>query len=167
MPRDAHCSLWPQQEGPFFASRDLQPIRQSGPHCVSTVLAMLTGEKPEAYQRGEINTQDPASWSAVLHPHGMKLAYCPTDARKLKFYLPELLAHGDLFTLSYYTESSKILRDPDASGWVCSSHIVLLHRGHILDPSGGTRTPAQEHHAMECHTKRIFRVVPAAHGRGL
>ncbi|CAF5168391.1 unnamed protein product, partial [Rotaria magnacalcarata] len=36
--------------------------------------------QPEDFQ-GNLNTQDPVSWSAALKPYGMKLAYCPHDAR--------------------------------------------------------------------------------------
>ncbi len=71
----------------------------------------------------------------------MKLAYCPTDVRKIRFYVPELLALDDLFTLSYYTppDSRSILADPGEDGWVCGSHIVVLHRDEVLDPASGRR----------------------------
>ncbi len=116
-----------------------------------------------------MNTQDPASWSEALKPYGMKLAYCPMDARRLKFYLPELLALDDLFTLSYYSpaDGSEILKDPNGNGWVCGSHIVLLHRSLIYDPARGDCLEAERHPCGEKFTKRIFRVVPAGHPRGL
>ena len=53
--------------------------------------------------RKTINTQDPNSWSRVLHHHGMKLQYLPTDARPLEFYIKELIAYDDLFMLAFYT----------------------------------------------------------------
>ncbi|CAF3984020.1 unnamed protein product [Rotaria sp. Silwood2] len=165
---DRNTTLWSNMDECFFRNCEIQPILQTGPHCVSTVLAMLTGKKPIDFQ-GKMNTQDPWSWSQVLHPYGMKLAYCPVDVRKLKFYMNELIAINDLFTLSYYTtlDSNEILGDPDSGGWVTGSHIVILHRNMILDPIFGTTTPALEHHCNEYHTKRIFRVVPSDHVRGL
>ncbi len=51
--------------------------------------------------------------------------------------------------------------------WVCGSHIVILQGGDIIDPARGDRMPALEHRGMEKFTKRIFRVVPANHPRGL
>jgi len=135
---------------------------------VSTTLAMLTGKTPEDFQ-GKMNTQDPYSWSQVLQPYGIKLAYCPSDIRKLKFYMNELVAMDDLFTLSYYTstDGEDILGDPDSKGWITGSHIVILHRDQIFDPATGTMTPAFEHYCNDYHTKRIFRTVPSDHPRGL
>jgi len=99
----------------------------------------------------------------------MKLAYCPTDVRRVAFYLPELVKLDDLFTISYYLtrDSGNILADPNEQGWVCSSHVVVLHRSHIFDPASGTITDAFAHHLNSCHTKRIFRVVPVNYPRGL
>ena len=164
---DHHSQLWSGPSEPFFRERSFTPRRQSGPHCVSTVLAMLTCQEPEVI-RPEINTQDPVSWSDYLRRHGMKLAFCPTDCRRLRYYLEDLLALDDLFTLSYYspTEPEAICADPNASGWVCGSHIVLLHRDQILDPASGSSCAAKEHHGMEHFTKRIFRVVTSNHPRG-
>jgi hypothetical protein len=132
------------------------------------VLAILTGEAPEKFQ-GNVNTQDPVSWSEALHPWGMKLAYCPTDARKLKHYIEELVRLDDLFTLSFYTtlDHDKILGEPDSRGWVAGSHIVVLHRGSILDSRSGTVHNALGDPCIEYHTKRVFRVVPDDHPRGL
>jgi len=161
---DASTHLWSGPAEVHFRSRDLAPLRQAPGRCVVTALAILTGQPPGAF---DVNTQDPVSWSAALRPHRMKLAYCPTDARKLNHYLPELLAHDDLFTLSYYTSATQILGEPDAHGWVTGSHVVVLHRDRILDPATGASTPAVEHPGMGKHTKRIFRVVPAGHARGL
>jgi hypothetical protein len=168
MPYDLHCNLWPNRDEAFFRDRSIRARKQSGPHCVSTVLAMLSGSEPGAFQ-GRVNTQDPVSWSFALRESGLKLAYCPTDARKLRFYLPELLAIDDLFTLSFYCprQPSDVLRDPDERGWVCGSHIVILHRRSILDPASGAGSDANSHPCLDMQTKRIFRVVPAGHERGL
>lgn len=165
---DSHSKLWSGDRGPFFRTQSFTPRRQEGPHCVSTVLSMLTGEEPGVI-RPEINTQDPVSWSDYLRGHGMKLVFCPTDCRRLEHYLDDLLALDDLFTLSYYspTDPEAICADPDDRGWVCGSHIVLLHRDQILDPASGSSCPVGEHHGMKHFTKRIFRVVPADHPRGL
>jgi len=168
MPYNKSCSLWPNHDEHFFRERDIQPQRQAPKNCVSTVLAMLTGQPPEMFQ-DHVNTQDPVSWSSALRPYGLRLAYCPTDVRRLCFYLPELVALDDLFTLSYYspTDGATILQDPDTNDWVCSSHIVVLHRSEILDPAKGEGLDARSHPCGDHHTKRIFRLVPAEHERGL
>lgn len=165
---DFTATLWENNDENFFRDRIFHPIQQYGPRCVATTLAMLTGKKPEDFQ-GKINTQNPCSWSQALNSDGMKFAYCPTDVRKLKFYMNELVALDDLFTISYYTStcSEAILADPDRNGWITGSHIVILHRDQIFDPATGTKTPASEHHCNEYHTKRIFRIVPVNHLRGL
>ena len=168
MPYDMVSCLWPRGDEAFFRDRSFSVVRQRGPHCVSTVLAILTGEAPEKFQ-GNVNTQDPAAWSEALCPWGMKLAYCPTDARKLKHYMAELVRLDDLFTLSYYTtlDRDKILGEPDDRGWVTGSHAVILHRGAILDSRSGTMCDALGHPCVEYHTKRVFRVVPTDHLWGL
>ncbi len=165
---DSHSKLWSGDTGPFFRDRSFVPRQQEGPHCVSTVLSMLTGREPEVIRPG-INTQDPVSWSDHLRGHGMKLAFCPTDCRPMRHYMDDLLAIDDLFTLSYHspTDPEAICADPNERGWVCGSHIVLLHRDQILDPASGTSTVAREHQGMNRFTKRIFRVVPSNHPRGL
>jgi len=167
MPHDLTCKLWPDDHEHYFAERVLVPRWQTGPHCVSTALAVMTGAPPESFQ-GIINTQDPVSWSAALCPFGMKLAYCPHDVRRLRFYLPELIALDDLFLLSYYSPpGTELLRDPDERGWVCQSHIVILHRDRIIDTMFGEELAALEHGCADPHAKRIFRVVPVDHPRGL
>ncbi len=169
MPYNKACKLWSHNDANFFREKEITPLWQSGPHCVSTCLAMLTGETPETFQ-GIINTQDPISWSDAVKKYGMKLAYCPTDTRRLKFYIPELLELDDLFVLSYYKPGDNpttILNDPDDKGWICGSHIVIMHRNFILDPASGLRTEAHEDKCNEYYTKRIFRVVPLNHVRGL
>jgi hypothetical protein len=101
---------------------------------------MLTGTGPESFE-GEINTQNPVTWSDALMPFGMKLAYCPSDIRKLKFYLNELVELDDLFLLCYYTdhESLDFLDDPDQNGWIGHSHVVILYQNLILDPQTGKK----------------------------
>jgi len=168
MPYDMSCQLWPNRDESFFQELKLQPVKQTGPHCVSTSLAILTRSTPEQFQ-GIVNTQDPVSWSNSLKEWGMKLAYCPTDVRKLQYYIPELIELDDLFTLSYYTtlDENTILGDPYHNGWICGSHIVVMHRDKILDPLRGTVTSASVHSCNEHHTKRVFRVVPVDYYRGL
>ena len=167
MPSDLNCKLWPNDQEHYFVDRVFQPRRQTGPHCVSTALAVLTGATPESFQ-GVINTQDPVSWSDALRPVGVKLAYCPHDVRKLGFYLAELIALDDLFLLSYYSPSgTEMLQEPDGQGWVCQSHVVLLHRDWIIDTMLGVALPVCEHPCEDHHTKRIFRVLPVGHPRGL
>jgi len=163
-------NLWPNTEERFFDKITIKHIRQSGPTCVATVLAMLTNKKPEDFI-DKINTQNPVSWSLALSEYGMKLAYCPTDVRKLKFYMDELISLNDLFLLCYYTpnDGSDILKDPDEKGWICGSHVVILHKDKIFDPNANREkiTDAKNHPCNNKHTKRIFRVVPADYPRGL
>lgn len=168
MAHDLHARLWSNNDDHFFRDLCLSPQRQTGPRCVPTSLAILTQQTPETFA-GKINTQDPVSWSSALRPYGMKLAYCPTDVRQVRFYVPDLVAHDDLFTVSYYTpiNPTKVLDDPDQDGWVCGSHVVVVHRDSVLDPSSGTRYPITTLGASGFHTKRIFRVIPADHPRGL
>ncbi len=162
------CRLWPASDSVFYRDRIIVPQKQVGPHCTSTVLAMLTGESPEYFQ-DRINTQDPVSWSSALLPFGIKLAYCPTDIRKIENYLDELAAIADLFVLCYYKpkEPSQLLNDPDKKGWICGSHIVIHHIDRIIDPALGVSMNAREHNSMASHTKRIFRIVPVTNPRGL
>jgi hypothetical protein len=165
-------SLWPNSDEHFYRDRFIEPFTQAGLTCVATALGSLTREGPEYFlglqAEGKVNTEDPVSWSEALRPFGMKLAYMPFDARKLKFYMAELVALDDLFLLSYYSGLSlEILRDPDENGWVCESHVVILHRDQVLDPALGQCRPALDHWCSGCHTKRLFRVVPITHSRGL
>lgn len=170
MPYDKTSNLWPKTSEQFFRDYTLHPVKQAGPHCVSTALAILTGASPECFQGPEkVNTQDPRTWSDALQAYDMKLAFCPSDVRKLKFYFDELLEIDDLFTLSFFTPTDpcEVLADPDERGWVCNSHVVVLHRGTVLDPQTGIRSNLRDFTRGECHTKRIFRVVPASYDRGL
>lgn len=169
---DSNCHLWStrqqEEQDLSFAGWKVTPHVQASRQCVRTVLGMLTGRAPEEFDQ-IVNTQDPVSWSDALERDGMKLAYCANDVRKLKHYADELISLNGLFTLSYYTSASNhILRDPHPkTQWLCSSHIVILHGSLIYDPASGEAVPLKEHKCLECHTKRIFRVVPLSHPRGL
>jgi len=166
---DLNSSLWQSDNGEtFWHDRIIKPIAQIGPHCISTVLAMLTDEMPGYFQE-RINTQNPVSWSDSIIPFGMKLAYCPTDIRKVGFYMDELVRLDDLFLLCYYTtlDPEVLLSDPNEKGWICGSHVVILHRDQVLDPQFGGQYKAEDHSCWSLHTKRIFRVVPVNHVRGL
>ncbi|MFM2032553.1 MAG: hypothetical protein RLZZ297_1318 [Chloroflexota bacterium] len=168
MAHDAHTALWPESGEAFFREREIHVQRQTGPHCVATSLAMITGASPADFI-GRMNTQNPATWSDALAAWQLQLAYCPTDVRRVRHYLPELLTLDDLFTLSYYTtrDAARILAEPNERGWVTGSHVVVLHRDTIYDPASGSAVPARAHPGIEYHTKRIFRVVPLGYPRKL
>lgn len=161
-------ALWPHSDDAFFRDLDISPKLQYGPHCVAACLSMLTGEPQRSYI-DVVNTQDPLAWSDELKNHGKKLAYCPADVRRLEFYMPELVDYDDLFLLCYYTPTDphRILEDPDEHGWVCGSHVVILHRDRIYDPAKGEAVKADIHRCTTKHTKRVFRIVPADHERGI
>jgi hypothetical protein len=166
---DLSSGLWGNQMPQrFFPDLRLTHRVQVGGSCVSTGLSLLTREAPGQIRRS-INTQDPVSWSCYLMGHGMKLAYCNTDLRRLKHYVQELLALDDLFALSTYspTAAQAIGTEPRAGGWVCSSHFTLLHRDTVYD----TRLPApvllRDYPDCERYVKRMFRIVPLLHPRGL
>jgi hypothetical protein len=110
MPSDFRCSLWPNREENFFRNRLIEPIMKSSLTCVSTALGSLTGIGPEYFLHlqkiGKLNTEDPVSWSEALKLFEMKLAYLPFDARKLRFYMAQLVSLDDLFLLSYYSGMS-------------------------------------------------------------
>jgi hypothetical protein len=164
-----NSTLWPNTDERYFSDKLINHRRQSGPTCVATCLAILTDIDPESFI-GRINTQDPYTWSKALEGHGMKLAYCPTDIRRVENYHEELLKLNDLFLISYYcpTEPEQLLRNPDSSGWLCGSHVVVLHGGMIYDPSVDDGVILLRHHISgDCFTKRIFRVLPNNHERGL
>lgn len=164
------CRLWnPSHGGPFFRERQLTHRQQVGGTCVSTSLAVITGEEPETFQGESLNTQDPVSWSEALRPYGLKLAYCPTDLRRLQHYREELLALDDLFLLCYYSpdDPCTIAAEPDETGWICSSHVITLHRSMIYDTRYDRPFEANRYGCWGKFTKRIFRVVPLDHPRGL
>lgn len=169
MAPDSTSRLWPNTQDVFFRDKYVAPIKQEGGGCVPTCLAMLTGVSPDIL-RECLNTQDPVSWSAALIRHGMKLAYLPVDVRKLEFYIDELIEYDDLFVLGFYSSKKgalKLLDDPDESGGVCPSHLVILHRDKIIDPARGASEDASKYDRLKSHTKRVFRVVPSDHARGL
>lgn len=171
MPKDFdhHSHLWtPAEPGHFFRDIRLEHRRQVGGSCVSTGLGLLTREEPAAI-RGKLNTQDPVTWSRYLRSFGMKLAYCPTDLRRLRHYMDEILRHDDLFAVGTYSPSDprEIGGKPDSSGWICGSHFVLIHRDTVHDTRHDQPVKLAEYEDLDRYVKRIFRVVPADHERGL
>ncbi len=159
---DLNSQLWSPAHptGPFFRDIQIEHRLQVGGSCVSTGLSLLTKEEP-ATVRGSVNTQDPVSWSAYLQRHGMQLAYCNTDFRRLKHYVAELLALDDLFCISTYSPSdpNEIGEEPDDSGWVCGSHFVVLSRGTVYDTRWSRPVPLAGYSGVDCYVKRVFRVV--------
>lgn len=172
---DDNSPLWHgDKEESFYRQLKIVPQQQHGPTCVSTSLLMLataaSGKKDVIYPKDSpgFNTQDPVSWSDYLFENvGMKLAYCSFDCRLVEHYIPELLRLDDLFLMSYYT--GDFTAEPNEKGFVCSSHIVIFHRHQVIDPATGKAYDMrkQKHPCVKYHTKRIFRVVPAKHRRGL
>ena len=172
---NASAPLWDaadedEPEGPFFDDLELEHIRQTGPTCVPTTLAMLaraTGADvgPEDFMPN-INSQSPHSWSKALAPYGMQLAYCNNDLRRLEYYIDELIEHDDLFLLCFYSHDPPY--EPDESGKLCTAHIVTLHKDILIDTAKGDRFAqgkASDYHRLARQTKRIFRVVPEGHAR--
>ena len=161
-------ALWPNETDAFFRGRGLHSRVQEGATCVATSLAIVSGCEPAEFR--DVNTQNPVEWSDALRRFGMKLAYLPTDIRPVKFYIDELLRYDDLFVIGFYSNRDgreAILRTLDENGWLCASHMVVLHRDQIYDPARGTNVEARLYDRLDSHTKRIFRVVPADHPRGL
>lgn len=166
---DSASQLWANQPMvAYFRDRIIQHRQQVGGSCVSTCLSLLTGQAPTEVRR-HVNTQDPVSWSQYLQSFDMKLAYCPTDLRRLKHYLPDLLAIDDMFTISTYSPSdaSSIGAEPDENGWVCGSHIVLLHRSTVYDTRYDAPIALNAYADNQRYVKRLFRVVLVDHTRGL
>ena len=166
---DATAALWGRQDnGPYFHKLSIQHRKQIGGSCVSTGLSLLTNEEPKTI-RDQINTQDPVSWSNYLKRFGMKLAYCPTDLRRLRHYKSQLLAINDLFAISTYSSSdpNEITQEPDGNGWVCGSHFVVLHRATVFDTRYDQPILLADYDDCERFVKRLFRVVPTEHERGL
>ncbi len=166
---DHSSSIWPpESKGKFFSDLSIDHRQQVGGSCVSTGLSLLSKESPTAI-REQINTQDPVSWSRYLQGYGMKLAYCATDLRRLQHYQDQLLAWDDLFTISTYspTDINAIGVAPDASGWVCGSHFVVLHRHTVYDTLYAKPVALNDYEDLTRYVKRLFRVVPLNHERGL
>ncbi len=156
-------------QGSFFTDLKIDHLRQSGPSCVPTTLAMLANANgadvtPEHFMPF-INSQSPHSWSEALAPFGMQLAYCNVDLRRLSFYMDELMAMDDLFLLSFYSTDPPY--EPDANGKLCTAHIVTLHRDTIIDTAKPEPISAKDYSRQERQTKRIFRVVPRGHPRSV
>lgn len=172
---NANAPLWDAAEeggyeGPFFSDLELEHIRQTGPTCVPTTLAMIaraTGADvgPEDFMP-LINSQSPHTWSKVLKQYGMQLAYCNQDLRRLGYYIDELIEHDDLFLLCFYSKDPPY--EPDENGKLCTAHIVTLHKDIIIDTAKGDQYAsgkAKDYHRLSRQTKRIFRVVPLGYGR--
>lgn len=99
----------------------------------------------------------------------MKLAYCNVDFRRLKHYVVDLLKLDDLFLISTYSPSrlEEIGADPDFDGWVCGSHLTVLHREVLFDTRFREPTLLYGCVELDHYVKRIFRVVPSTHRRGI
>ncbi len=167
---------WPDpgsNDGPFFHDLNLQHIKQQGPSCVPTTLAMIakaTGAlvSPEDIML-EINSQAPHTWSDALSPYGMQLAYCNTDVRRLSHIVDELVTLDDLFLVSFYSEDPPF-DPPLGSGKLCTAHIVTLHRDIIFDTAKTKirgKVPAITYPRINNPIKRVFRVLPLGHRRCL
>lgn len=160
-----------EPEGPFFQHLDLEHVKQIGPSCVATTLSMVanaTGAHTTSEDfKAVTNSQAPHTWSQALKPYGLQLAYCNNDVRRLGYFIDELVAYDDLFFLCFYSEDPP--SDPNASGKLCTAHIVTLHRDTVYDTAksahfGGV-CHAHDYSRLERQTKRIFRVVPLYHPR--
>ena len=160
-----------EPQGPFFNDLELEHVKQVGPSCVATTLSMVanaTGANttPEDF-KAVTNSQAPHTWSQALKPYGLQLAYCNNDVRRLSYFIDELVAYDDLFFLCFYSEDPP--SDPQASGKLCTAHIITLHRDTIYDTAktafNGGVVPAEHYSRLERQTKRIFRVVPLYHPR--
>ena len=172
---NASAPLWDEEseiepKGPFFTDLELKHIKQVGPSCVPTTLAMLarsTGAEvgPDDFKR-IINSQSPHTWSNALQPYGLQLAYCNHDLRRLSYIVDELVGHDDLFLLCFYSVDPP--SDPDENGKLCTAHIVTLHRDKIIDTAKGVPygvSLASQYPRLRRQSKRIFRVVPVGHPR--
>jgi hypothetical protein len=175
---DSSAPLWDagdegEAQGPFFADLELEHLRQVGPTCVPTTLAMIaraTGANvgPEDFMP-LINSQSPHSWSEALKPYGLQLAYCNFDLRRLEHYIDELVEMNDLFVLCFYSTDPPY--DPEVEGGkLCTAHIVTLHEDRVIDTARGggmAVVPASDYDRSERQTKRIFRVVPEGYQRSV
>ena len=172
---NASAPLWDEEsecepKGPFFRDLEIEHIKQIGPSCVPTTLAMLarsTGADvgPDDFKE-IINSQSPHTWSKALQSYGLQLAYCNHDLRRLRYIVDELVAHDDLFLLCFYSVDPP--SDPDENGKLCTAHIVTLHRDKIIDTAKSHLcgvSLASQYPRLERQTKRIFRVVPAGYPR--
>ena len=162
--------LWQGNDGPWFHDMELEHIKQVGPSCVPTTLAMLAnaagGDVSVEKMKLLINTQAPHTWSNALKKFGMQLAYCNNDQRELCHYIEELVRMDDLFLLSFY--SSQPPRHPDQNGKLCTAHIVTMCRDEIIDTAKWEGTISAENYPRNGNiTKRRFRVVPLGHERCL
>ena len=160
--------LWPDSSQRFFPSLQLNSSPVPGTFSIASIISSLTGADLETIM-DQVEANDPLSWSLVLSEFGMKLAYCPTDVRRVIHYLDELVKLNDVFIVSFYTPERppRILAEPDNLGWVCGMHSVLILRDMVYDPYLDVRQSIYAHHSRHFHTKSIFRVVSADCERGL
>jgi hypothetical protein len=150
--------------------------QQIGGTCLSTCLAILTtgltgGERTFNNEqiieriRLKINTGAPRTWSEFLqrNTNGFRLAYCNTDHRRLKSYIPELKKHDDLFLVSWYSEGQERNFQPNENGSIGGSHVVIWWKNQIIDTNKEGAMHYEEYFRKtsnnERAVKRIFRVV--------
>ena len=167
---NASAPLWYGKQECFFPDLKIQHVRQSGPTCVPTTLSMIAnafGQELSIEQvKNVINTQSPETWSKALASCGVKLAYCNIDQRPLEYYIDELKELNDLFFLSFY--SFPLPDKPDEHGKLCTAHIVTMYQDTIFDTGKDIGIfDAKKYPRQHLVTKRIFRVVPIDHERGL
>jgi hypothetical protein len=74
-----------------------------------------------------------------------------------------------LFLVSTYSSTNPldIGAEPDAKGWVTGSHLVLVHRSRVYDTRHYAPCELDAYVDLDRYVKRIFRVVPLHHPRGL
>lgn len=123
--------------------------------CVPTCLAAIAGVQPSQFY--DVDSQDPRTWSSALLPYGVRLEYCPNDSRAVRHYHDEL--SKGLWLVGYYLDYPVPL-NPDEHGWLCGSHLVVVHAGCVYDPSSDYLCSLGAHISSGRPTKRIFRVVP-------
>jgi len=162
--------LWFGEKEVFFNDLAIEHLHQIGPSCVPTTLSMIAnafGQKISIQDmKAMINTQAPETWSKALESCGLKLAYCNIDQRPLEYYIEELKELNDLFFLSFY--SHPLPAEPDDNGKLCTAHIVTMYQDSIIDTAIKQGVfEADEYPRSHLRTKRIFRVVPIDHERGL
>ena len=167
--------IWHGREK-FFKKLELQVQKQKGPYCVAYALSIATGFEVKKFLDFEgFTNRDPVTWSDALKKiANMKLAYCTTDLRKVKYYSVDLLECDDLFIIGYYSprykykDETDVLLEPGKDGSeLALGHAVILYKDKIYDSRNAIVKKLKEHECMECHTKRIFRFVPAGYEKGI
>lgn len=157
--------IWSDKDNINLNIDKINYMFQKPKECVPTTLAMITYEEPDKFYN--INTQEPTNWSDELHKYNLKLAYCNTDFRLLKYYKDELIEYNGLFLISVYRAKLNMIgSNPDEEGWICPSHIFILHKNMIYD-SSSELCNIDDSKYLNCYVKRIFRVVPLDYHRGI